>query len=200
VVPERHAGGQAARGAHLLVSAGGGIVGAALFQTVLQARALLRDPALPLRIVAGPFLPELAWQSLQTLVRGQPGVQLLRQVPDMVAEMRGARASLSQCGYNTALDILVAGVPALVVPYATKTENEQSERATRLAELGAMQQLDPAALDAPRLAAAIDALLAFTPSATALGLDGARTTARLLLELVQSGATTVPRSPACTPA
>ena len=39
-------------------------------------------------------------------------------MPDLAAEMRAAAVSLSQCGYNTALDIIVAQVPALVVPYA----------------------------------------------------------------------------------
>jgi predicted glycosyltransferase len=183
VVPARAASGAAARGEHLLVSAGGGIVGAALFRTALRARALLRDPSLPMRLIAGPFLPEAEWLALQGEVRGLHGVELLRQVPDMVAEMRSARASLSQCGYNTALDILVAKVPALVVPYATVTENEQSERATRLAALGAMQQLDAAALEPAQLAEAIDALLRFEPTPAALGLDGARDCARHLLRM-----------------
>ena len=188
VVPARAALSAAPRGEHLLVSAGGGIVGEALFRTALEARALLREP-LPLRIVAGPFLPEAQWAGLQQAVQGVPGVELLRQVPDMVAEMRGARASISQCGYNTALDIVVAGVPALVVPYATATENEQGVRATRLDELGAMRCFDAQALDAPTLAGAIDALLAFTPRATALRLDGAARSAGLLHELHRDATT-----------
>jgi predicted glycosyltransferase len=160
------------RGAHLLVSAGGGIVGDALFRMALQARALMREP-LPLRIIAGPFLPEPQWLALQQAAHGVPGVELLRQVPDMVAEMRAARASISQCGYNTALDIVVAQVPALVVPYATVTENEQSVRATRLAALGALRTVDAAVLDATRLATEIEALLRFEPRAAALDLNGA---------------------------
>jgi predicted glycosyltransferase len=183
VVPARAAARAVARGEHLLVSAGGGIVGETLLRTALAARALLRRP-IPMRLIAGPFLPEAQWLALQDLARGQAGVELLRQVPDMVAEMRQARASISQCGYNTALDIIVAQVPALVVPYATATENEQSERATRLAALGAMQQLDAAALEPQGLAAAIEQLLAFTPRASALGLDGAKESARVMQGLV----------------
>lgn len=181
VVPARAAAVTAPRGDHVLVSAGGGIVGDALFRCALQARALMRKPP-PMRLIAGPFLPEPQWLALQEAVRGLHGVELLRQVPDMVAEMRRARASISQCGYNTALDIMVSQVPALVVPYATKTENEQSARAARLAALGAMQELDAARLDPQRLAAAIEALLAFTPRAAALGLDGAAESARRLHE------------------
>ncbi len=56
--------------------------------------------------------------------------------------MRAARASISQCGYNTALDLVVSEVPALVVPYGTVTENEQRHRAQRLAALGAVLCFD----------------------------------------------------------
>jgi predicted glycosyltransferase len=183
VAPARAAEQQAERGEHLLVSAGGGIVGEALFRTALQARALLRKP-LPMRIIAGPFLPEPQWQALQQAAQAMAGIELLRQVPDMVAEMRRARASISQYGYNTALDIVVSGVPALVVPYATKTENEQSQRAARVAELGALRHLAADALDAQSLARAIEALLAFQPRAAALKLDGAAVSAQHLHGLV----------------
>jgi predicted glycosyltransferase len=131
VVPERLRHTGTARGDHLLVSAGGGIVGDELFRAVLAARSLLKV-YLPIRIVAGPFLPEAQWLSLSEMARDLPGVTLVRHVPDMVEEMRVARASVSQCGYNTALDLVVSEVPALVVPYETRTENEQSQRAERL--------------------------------------------------------------------
>jgi predicted glycosyltransferase len=186
VVPQRPDIAGQRRGEHLLVSAGGGIVGEALFQTALQAQQHLLTTTgqrLPLRIVAGPFLPEPAWQRLQQQTAGLPSVELLRQVPDMVAEMRQARASLSQCGYNTALDIVCAAVPALVVPYATATENEQTVRAQRLATRGAMQWLDPRLLQPETLAQALRALLAFRPSPSALGLDGAAESARVLAAL-----------------
>ena len=179
VVPAREKVARGPRGEHLLVSAGGGIVGEALFRTALQARALLRKP-LPMRLIAGPFLPEAQWLALQQSAQGVAGVQVLRQVPDMVAQMRMARASISQCGYNTALDIVVAGVPALVVPYEAPGENEQTERATRMAALGAMQRMSAADLDAPQLAAKIEELLMFQPRAAALDLDGASRSAQLL--------------------
>lgn len=183
VVPVRNAGQVAGRGPHLLVSAGGGIVGDALFRLALQARALLADPP-PMRIVAGPFLPEAQWLALRRSVEGLAGVELLRQVPDMVKEMRVARASLSQCGYNTALDIAVSGVPALVVPYATVTENEQGQRSARLAAIGALRSVPAQGLDAAKLAEEITRLLAFEPAANALDLDGAAMTARRLTALL----------------
>ena len=182
VVPARERAASSARGEHLLVSAGGGIVGDALFRTALAARALLAQP-LPMRIIAGPFLPEPHWQALQRQAEGVPGVELVRHVSDMVLEMRSARASLSQCGYNTALDLVISGVPALVVPYQTVTENEQSQRAERLAALGAMLQLASDTLHPDTLAAAIGRLLAFKPYPAALALDGAERSASILAQL-----------------
>jgi predicted glycosyltransferase len=182
VVPARERATLVQRGEHLLVSAGGGIVGDALFRAALAARAHLAQP-LPMRIIAGPFLPEAQWQALQRQADALPGVELVRHVSDMVAEMRTARASLSQCGYNTALDLVVSGVPALVVPYKTSTENEQGQRAERLAALGAMLQFDADALRPDSLAEAIERLLDFTPRPAALALDGAERSASHLAEM-----------------
>ena len=179
VVLQRVHVAKAERAGHVLVSAGGGIVGDALYRCVLDARALLADPP-PIRLIAGPFLPESQWQTLAARVAGQCGVELLRHVPDMVAEMRIARASISQCGYNSALDIVGAAVPALVVPYETGSENEQRTRADRLAALGAMQMLPAAELMPARMASAIEVLFAFTPRPAALDLRGAEHTATLL--------------------
>jgi predicted glycosyltransferase len=185
VAPTRERSTIASRGKHLLVSAGGGIVGDALFRAAVAARALLKQP-LPMRLIAGPFLPEQHWLELMQLVRGLPDVELVRHVPDMVAEMRAARASLSQCGYNTALDLVVSGVPALVVPYETTTENEQSQRAERLAAMGAMLLQSAHTLRPDTLATAIERLLCFTPRSAALALDGAECSSSFLGELLAS--------------
>ncbi len=179
VVPRRAAHADAPRAGHILVSAGGGIVGDSLYRNVLEARLLQKVPP-PLRVIAGPFLPEPEWLALRDRCAGVPGVELLRHVGDMVAQMRQARASISQCGYNSALDIVGANVPALVVPYETHSENEQRTRAQRLVALGAMQMLPAAELTAQRMAQAIDELLEFRPRPTMLDLNGAEHTAQLL--------------------
>ena len=185
VVPAER-GGSTRRGdaSPILVSAGGGSVGAPLFDLALDAHALLdAATAPPLRIVAGPFLPDAQWQSLQARVAGRPRVSLLRAVPDLVAQMREAAVSLSQCGYNTALDIVRAGVPALVVPYGNEVEDEQRNRAHRLAGLHALRCVDARGLTAQRLAEELQATLVFRPSPSALSLDGARTTTEVLHRL-----------------
>ena len=103
----------AARDAHILVSAGGGLVGGPLLQAALDAQDILWPMhGRRMRIVAGPFLPEDQWRALCARAAGRGDVELVRSVPDLSAEMRTAAASLSQCGYNTAMDILCARVPA----------------------------------------------------------------------------------------
>ena len=168
-------------GRELVVSAGGGIAGAALLTTAVEAHRLLGD--VDMRVIAGPFLPEDDWQALCRRSAGRPGLSLIRSVPDLGAVLRGARASLSQCGYNTALDILRARVPALIVPYAENGEDEQTKRARRLEKLGAVRMLDPADLAPQRLAEEIRALLHFQPTHPRLDLCGGSNTVEILDDL-----------------
>jgi len=132
------------------------------------------------RLIAGPFLPESEWQLLRAAAQGRPGLEVRRSVPDLTTELGAAAASVSQCGYNTTLDLLRTGVPALVVPFAEGGEDEQTRRAERLARLGAVRVLEADRLDGRSLAAAVRELLAFRPAPVALDLDGARTTALIV--------------------
>ena len=173
----------------IVVSVGGGRVGEALLVTAAEAYRLLGPQAgVRMRMIAGPFLPEAAWGRLTAAARSQDGVELRRSVPDLGAELAAAAASISQCGYNTAIELLGTGVPALVVPYATAEEDEQTERARRLTAIGAVRALDPKLLDAATLAAEARALLGFRPRQSGLDLDGARGSARVLWELTRARA------------
>ncbi len=147
----------------IVVSAGGGRVGEPLLRAAIEAA----PDDVRLRVITGPLFPRDA-----RLPR-RPNVEIVRCVPDLAAELRSAAASVSQCGYNTALDIVRTGVPALVVPYATPEEDEQTRRARRLESLGLLQVGTLADLD-------LTSLLAFRPAAATLDLDGAHATTELL--------------------
>ncbi len=168
----------------IVVSAGGGLVGEPLFRAAVEAHAeLWPTEHVPMKLIGGPFVPEEAWQALRAAARGRRGLQLRRQVPDLRAELQGAAASISQCGYNTAMDILRAGIPALVVPFAEGLEDEQMTRARRLERLGAVRVLDSRRLDGATLADGIRALLQFQPRRVNLDMDGERTTAQIVATL-----------------
>jgi predicted glycosyltransferase len=166
-------------GEHIVVSAGGGLVG----EPLLRAAAAAQPAAgVPVRLIAGPLLAEDAWRRLRALAG--PGVELRRSVADLGTELRSARASISQGGYNTALEVVRSGVPGLIVPYATREEDEQTRRARRLERLGAVRVLPAERLGAVTLAAEIRRLLAFEPRPASVDLEGARRTGRLLDELL----------------
>jgi predicted glycosyltransferase len=168
----------AAREPRVVVSAGGGLVGEPLLRAAIEARTALRR-----RVIAGPLMPDGPWQRLRALAAGRPDVELVRSVPDLGAELRGAAAAVSQGGYNTTLEVLRAGVPALVVPYRTEEEDEQTRRARRLEALGALRVLDPD--DLGQLSHEIDRLRDFTPTRPAIDLDGGRGTCRALWDLMR---------------
>jgi predicted glycosyltransferase len=180
-----------------VVSAGGGIVGAPLFKAALAAQGeLWETERLPMTVVAGPFHPEDDWDALRRAAQDRPGLELHHSVPDLGVELRDAAASVSQCGYNTAMDILYSGVPALFVPFAKGREDEQTNRARRLEKLGLVRVLEPGRLDGPALAREIRAILRFRPKPAVLDLNGAGNTARLVWRMVAdrqvAGQTAVP--------
>ncbi len=107
-------------------------------------------------------------------------------MPALGPLLRSAALSISQCGYNTALDLLQARVPALVVPFAEGREDEQRARAGRLQALGALRVLDSDVLTGSRLAIEIAATRAFAPAPIALDLDGADETLRVITRLWES--------------
>jgi predicted glycosyltransferase len=190
VVPNGHrpAAEPPAHAGRIVVSAGGGLVGAPLLRAALGAHRLLWPAERrPMTLIGGPFLPEPAWRALRAEAEACEGVDVRRSVPDLGEALRGAAASVSQCGYNTALEVLRAGLPALVVPYATPEEDEQRRRARLLEAMGALRVLTPERLSAAALAEELRALAAFAPARAPLDLDGARRTPALLARLAADG-------------
>ncbi len=163
----------------VIVSAGGGAVGAALLHTALAARPLSAAAGLTWRILCGP---DLAAEHVAALRSGaDPGVLVEANRPDFPALLRRCAASISQAGYNTVLDLLAAGCPAVLVPFSTGQETEQAVRAQRLAERGAVTVVTEANLTPDHLARAIDAARAAgRPIVPPIRRDGAAATATIL--------------------
>ena len=171
-------------GREVIVSAGGGAVGGRLLEAALAAR-----PRTPLadarwRLLAGANLPEPDFRSLAA--RAPAGVTVERFRPDFAALLRGARLSISQGGYNTLMEVLDAGVRAVVAPYAGGLETEQTLRANLLAARGLIEVADEDDLGAESLTAAVRRALGKPPPAGLAGLDteGAAATAAALRRLL----------------
>jgi len=173
-----------ARGTEVLVSTGGGAVARPLVEAAVQARALSPLAAAPWRILIGHGLDEAGFAALRAAA--PPGVTIERSRPDFLALLARAALSISQAGYNTTLEVLAAGTPAIVVPFAAGSETEQALRAQLLAERGLLTVVPEAELSPRRLAEAVSAAVA-RPSRPSGGigfdLNGAEKTADLLREL-----------------
>lgn len=162
----------------VLVSAGGGAVGAALLRCALAARPLSRLAGHRWRLLCGPKLDAVVRHELE---RGAPeGVIVESLRADFAPRLAVAALSISQAGYNTVLDVLAAGCPALLVPFEGDKQTEQRLRAEALAARGRVALLAEERLTPPALAAAIDTALDSAPAALPLRLDGAEQSARLL--------------------
>ena len=57
--------------------------------------------------------------------------------PDFRELLSGALCSVSMCGYNTAIDLLLTGTPGVLVPFDAGGEKEQTLRARSLSERSA---------------------------------------------------------------
>ncbi|WP_374632419.1 glycosyltransferase family protein [Paracoccus sp. (in: a-proteobacteria)] len=171
----------ATEGHDIIVSAGGGAVGADLIRAAIAARTLLPED-LDWCVLTGPNLPQSEYDTIAAMAG--PRLSVTRFRKDLAGLMAGARVSVSQAGYNTVCDMLVAGCQSVLVPYAAGGETEQSLRAEKLAALGLASVLPEDGLTAAAMAEAIRAALArHDQPRPALRLDGAEATARRLAEL-----------------
>ncbi len=167
----------------VIVSAGGGAVGAHLLQTALEARELSVLADKRWRLLAGPNLPREWFNALQRLV--QDGVIVERARDDFPALLEAAALSISQAGYNTALDVVSARVRAVLVPFAGKGETEQSVRAERMAAMGLAHIVRENTLTPETLAAGIDAAWAAkAPEENHIGVAGAGESAKIISEMI----------------
>jgi predicted glycosyltransferase len=107
-------------------------------------------------------------------------VQIEAARPDFRQMLTHAAASVSLCGYNTALDILQAGTPAVFVPFDDGGEVEQSLRARALQRRAGIMAITRAALTVPGLVSALEQVIAAPRrSHTAVEFDGADRTVTL---------------------
>jgi predicted glycosyltransferase len=168
----------------VVVSVGGGAVGGALLSTALDTRrrGFLAD--LKWRLLAGPNLPETQFAALASAL--PEGVVLERYRHEFPQILRRCRVSVSQAGYNTVLDILAARAAAVVVPFASERETEQTLRAERLASRGVLEVVHERDLSPETLARAIYRAIDRPPQPLAIATGGAQRTAVLIAGMIRS--------------
>ncbi|MEP4378124.1 MAG: glycosyltransferase [Alphaproteobacteria bacterium] len=166
----------------VIVSTGGGAVSDDMLEAAIGARALTAAPGLsdaPWRVLIGHNLPETDFTAYRDSAPG--GITVERSRPDFPRLLANCRLSISQGGYNTVMEVLAARTPAVCIPYAGGLESEQTLRCRLLADRGALQIIEPDAVNPPAVAAAVDRAVT-VDRATDSGLDlgGARNSAEIL--------------------
>ncbi len=164
----------------VLVSAGGGAVGLSLMRVALQAMKYSKKYPENWCLSAGTELPESDYQSL--LHDCPDGMKVVRFLPDMVQAMRSSKVSVSRSGYNTVADVLRANTASVLVPFIGGQETEQLKRAELLAEKGIITLVRPDELSPESLAKAVDSVEYRDSAKPKFNLDGANSSAQILLD------------------
>ncbi|MBI9088877.1 MAG: glycosyl transferase [Desulfobacterium sp.] len=157
----------------VVVSAGGGNVGAPLLEAVLLAHGLLQDrDKVRMMVLTGPYMEKEAVDRLFSLA-GE-GVRIESFWTDFISLVAAADLSISMAGYNTCMNLVAAGVPALVWPF--DQNREQRMRAKTLVDFADITLLEGEDLVPKRLAGIIQERLVAgkTPISQGLDLGGAR--------------------------
>jgi len=175
-LPDTGAGSQ-----EVLVSAGGGAVGAELFDTAILARPMTLARQQTWRLLTGTQLPSTQVNRLRERAAGDGKIIVERSRADFRTLLRNCALSVSQAGYNTLMEILDCRARAVVVPFAGGKETEQALRAKLLAERGRIEVVAEDRLTPQALAVAIDrAMVAPKPERSDIDLDGGGKSAELL--------------------
>lgn len=167
----------------VIVSAGGGAVGADLLESAIRARPLTTLRSRTWRVLAGSNLQEASFSALERLAAGigEGRVVVERARSDFTTLLANCELSVSQAGYNTLMEIVQARARAVAVPFAGGHETEQTLRARCFAERGLLELVEEGALAPERLAAAIDrAARKPRPAPGAIDLEGAQCSATLI--------------------
>jgi predicted glycosyltransferase len=163
----------------IVASCGGGRAGYRLLGPVLAAcRQIRRRISVQLEVFTGPFMEASEFEELQSMAGN--GLRVQRFTPIFLDYLSAADLSISLAGYNTCMNLLATGVPALVLPYAR--QREQPLRVEKLKPFLTLRVLEESDLEPDRLCRAIEGGLAMQRQATPppLNLDGAATTARIV--------------------
>ncbi|MFC1858084.1 glycosyltransferase family protein [Thermodesulfobacteriota bacterium] len=168
----------------IIASAGGGKVGFPLLEAVMKAFKLLKTRGDGmLYVFSGPYISRAEYDRLNRLAA--EGIRIARFSPDFLSFLAAADLSVSMAGYNTCMNILATGTPALVWPFSQN--REQRLRAERLAGRGVLKVLTDDDLRTNRLAALMEKERGENNRCrVSVDLEGAQNTVRWLVDWITS--------------
>ncbi|MFT5700297.1 MAG: putative glycosyltransferase [Desulforhopalus sp.] len=155
----------------MVASIGGGSVGSDLLFAVLAAFTIVlkTDPHVHLQVFTGPYCEPTIYEAIKRL--SQPNITIDRFTDSFPDWLAAADLSISMAGYNTCMNLLQTGVPALVLPFMQN--REQALRAEKLGEKAPIAILTTEDLSEGKLSKKMVQQLQLQPVKTTIGLAGA---------------------------
>lgn len=159
----------------IVVSIGSGSVGTQLLEATARTARMKDNHNLCFRMFTGPYCdPDVH----QKLVREAPANLVVDRFTDSFVDwLAAADLSISMAGYNTTMNVLAAGTPALMLPFGQN--HEQRLRIERLADQHPIRMLKEGELTADKLSRIIKDQLRYPGYHSAVDLDGAAQTCSL---------------------
>ncbi len=161
----------------VVASIGSGSVGGELLQAVMQASSLLAERTdCFIQLFTGPYLDASVFDSLCQLQ--QENIRVQRFTDHFIDWLGAADLSVSMAGYNTCMNTLAAGVPALLYPFSQNREQRlRVEKLMAKSPIGLLEKKD---LSPPHLARLMAAALETDRYLSPVDLDGAGQTKRII--------------------
>lgn len=169
----------------IVASIGGGSVGKELLYAALAAFTTLvkSSPLIHLQIFTGPYCSVKDYDTICGHKKDNITVdRFTDSFPDWLAE---ADLSISMAGYNTSMNILQTGVPALVLPFMQN--REQTLRAQKLSEKVSISLLTQDDLEANKLSLKMFQQLKKRAEKNTIALDGADESSKIINSILATG-------------
>ncbi len=159
----------------IIASIGGGNVGSELLYAAIEAFKILQNStSAHLQLFCGPYCDEKVYKDLQNNIGHN--ITIDRFTNHFPQWLEAADLSISMAGYNTCMNLVKAGIPALVYPF--KQNREQRLRAERLGRKVPLTILEDIDLTPARLLKKMEEQLTLSRISASINLDGAQETVR----------------------
>ncbi len=141
-------------------------------------------------LATGPNFPKKIVQNLQK--NAPPHVTVTPRLENLAAHLSKAKISISQCGYNTAMDVLSVqsensnrSFSAVFVPYDTEGQSEQLRRAELLEKAGYAISLPQSKLSPASLSKAIGVAKKLSPVNRKINFNGVDNSAKFIRQWIK---------------
>ena len=162
----------------IVASIGSGSVGVELIEATIMGVKKLFEARndITLQVFTGPYLEEARY--LELCNYRSESIRVSRFTDQFTDWLAAADLSLSMAGYNTSMNVLTTGVPALMYPF--DQNREQRMRISRISSSESIVLLEHSDLAVDTLSGTIDMMLDKPRFTSSIMLDGAVRTAAII--------------------